>query len=99
LQVAVSPQHPELRAAVEGLPVAGFTGTLADRYRRPPAVAGAGLTRAKTGTLAGVNALAGLTVDAAGRLLVFAFITDTAVGPDATEAALDRLAARIAAYR
>ncbi|HEU5034362.1 MAG TPA: D-alanyl-D-alanine carboxypeptidase/D-alanyl-D-alanine-endopeptidase [Mycobacteriales bacterium] len=79
-----------------GLPVAGFTGTLADRYRRPPARAAAGLVRAKTGTLAGVSTLAGQVVDADGRLLVFAFLSNHAPAPTAAEAALDRLAARLA---
>ena len=32
LVVAASPEHPELRAVLTGLPVAGFNGTLADRF-------------------------------------------------------------------
>lgn len=80
----------------EGLPVAGFTGTLADRYRGPARSVGAGVVRAKTGTLAGVSGLAGQVVDASGRLLLFAFLTDHAPSPTAAEAALDRLAARLA---
>jgi D-alanyl-D-alanine carboxypeptidase/D-alanyl-D-alanine-endopeptidase (penicillin-binding protein 4) len=89
-------QRPELRPVTAGLPIAGFTGTLADRYRHRPNSAGAGLVRAKTGTLAGVNTLAGSVVDGDGRLLVFAFLTDRAAGPDVTEPALDRLAADLA---
>jgi serine-type D-Ala-D-Ala carboxypeptidase/endopeptidase (penicillin-binding protein 4) len=88
--------RPELRPIATGLPVAGFTGTLADRYRSRPNRDGAGVVRAKTGTLAGVNALAGTVTDADGRLLIFAFLTDRAADPDATEAALDRLAAALA---
>ena len=85
-----------LQGIVQGLPVAGLTGTLADRYRRGPARAGAGVVRAKTGTLAGVNALAGQVVDADGRLLDFAFLTDHAALPSTAEAGLDRLAAALA---
>ena len=96
VRLVVGPGHPQLRAVAAGMPVAGLTGTLADRFRRGPASAAAGLARAKTGTLAGVNTIAGYVVDASGRLLVFAFLTDRAVGPDATEAALDRLVGRLA---
>lgn len=96
VQLAASATHPELRAVLDGLPVAGLTGTLASRYRHGPARGAAGVARAKTGTLAGVNTIAGYLVDADGRLLMFAFMTDRAVGPDATEAALDRLVARLA---
>ena len=89
-------QRPGLAAVSAGLPIAGFTGTLAERYRQRLTRAGAGVVRAKTGTLAGVNTLAGAVVDADGRLLVFAFLTNRATGPDATEPALDRLAAELA---
>lgn len=85
-----------LQPVVQGLPVAGLTGTLADRYRHGGARAGAGVVRAKTGTLAGVSALAGQVVDADGRLLDFAFLTDHAALPAPAEAALDRLAAALA---
>ena len=88
--------RPELRPIAVGLPVAGFTGTLADRYRDRQTRGGAGVVRAKTGTLAGVNSLAGTVTDADGRLLIFAFLTDRAVDPNTTEHALDRLAADLA---
>lgn len=96
LQLAAGPGHPELRPLLDGLPVAGLTGTLHDRYRHGPAHAAAGDLRAKTGNLTGVNSLAGEVVDADGNLLFFAFLTDRASSPDAGEAALDRLAARLA---
>ena len=88
--------RPELNPITAGFPVAGFSGTLADRYRHRPTRDGAGVVRAKTGTLAGVNTLAGTVTDADGRLLLFAFMTDRAADPDTTEAALDRLAAELA---
>jgi D-alanyl-D-alanine carboxypeptidase/D-alanyl-D-alanine-endopeptidase (penicillin-binding protein 4) len=88
--------QPALRGLLEGVPVAAATGTLAKRYRSAPARPGAGVVRAKTGTLAGVNSLAGTVVDSDGRLLLFAFFTDRAIGPSRAEAALDRLAAVLA---
>jgi D-alanyl-D-alanine carboxypeptidase/D-alanyl-D-alanine-endopeptidase (penicillin-binding protein 4) len=78
--------------------VAGFSGTLDDRFDTAPARRGAGVVRAKTGSLSGVSTLAGITVDADGRLLAFALLAD-AVPPGGTgpaEAALDRVAARLA---
>ena len=96
LRLAISPTHPELRPLLDGLPIAGLTGTLADRYRRRDVSAAAGLARAKTGTLLGVNTIAGYVVDTDGRLLVFAFLTGHAVSPDTAEPALDRLVAALA---
>jgi serine-type D-Ala-D-Ala carboxypeptidase/endopeptidase (penicillin-binding protein 4) len=89
-------ERPELRPVVAGLPVAGFSGTVFDRFRERDTRRGAGVVRAKTGTLNGVSALAGQLVDADGRLLVFAFLTDRAPSPDVAEDALDALAARLA---
>jgi D-alanyl-D-alanine carboxypeptidase/D-alanyl-D-alanine-endopeptidase (penicillin-binding protein 4) len=91
----VAQDRPELQPVLAGLPVAGLTGTVADRYRSRPTHRAAGLVRAKTGTLAGVSALAGQLVDADGRLLVFAFLTDHAPTPELAEEALDRLATRL----
>ena len=94
LRAAVS--EAPLHGLLDGVPIAGATGTLAKRYRAAKTVSGAGVVRAKTGTLAGVNSLAGTVVDADGRLLVFAFFTDRAASPTRAEAALDRLAAILA---
>jgi D-alanyl-D-alanine carboxypeptidase/D-alanyl-D-alanine-endopeptidase (penicillin-binding protein 4) len=81
-----------------GLPVAGVTGTLTDRFATAGTSAGRGVVRAKTGTLTGVNSLSGLVRDAQGRLLAFSFIADGSPGPvlDA-RAALDRGASVLAA--
>jgi len=85
-----------LRPVVTGLPVAGLTGTLADRYAGR-AKAAAGLVRAKTGTLSHVSAIAGTAVDRSGELLIFAFVANRVPSPDPTaaEGALDRLAAAL----
>ncbi|MFL6137683.1 MAG: D-alanyl-D-alanine carboxypeptidase/D-alanyl-D-alanine-endopeptidase [Frankiaceae bacterium] len=98
LRAAVDPARPLLRSIATGLAVAGFDGTLDDRFASAATRAAAGLVRAKTGTLRHVSALAGLTVDADGRLLIFAFVADrvVALDPAAAEAALDRIAAALA---
>ncbi|OON75402.1 D-alanyl-D-alanine carboxypeptidase/D-alanyl-D-alanine endopeptidase [Streptomyces tsukubensis] len=93
---ASDPARPELRPVVTGLPVAGFTGTLSSRYKDAADAAGVGLVRAKTGTLTGVNTLAGTVVDADGRLLVFAFMTEGATDPQAAQSTLDRMASTVA---
>ncbi|GGP74507.1 D-alanyl-D-alanine carboxypeptidase [Streptomyces melanogenes] len=91
---AADPAHPELRPVLTGLPVAGFTGTLRARYGATSSATG--LVRAKTGTLSGVNALAGTVVDADGHLLTFAFLAADTPGPDPAQRALDRLADQLA---
>lgn len=90
LALAAGPDHPELRPVLTGLPVAGFSGTLGDRYTATSR--GTGLIRAKTGTLTGVNSLAGTAVDAKGRLLAFAFLASGTTSPGEAEASLDTLA-------
>lgn len=93
LATAGDTAHPELRPVLTGLPVAGFTGTLTSRY----ADGAAGIVRAKTGTLTGVNTLAGTVVDQDGRLLAFAFLTSDTTDPTAAQTALDRAATALAA--
>ncbi|MEW2356378.1 D-alanyl-D-alanine carboxypeptidase/D-alanyl-D-alanine-endopeptidase [Spirillospora sp. NPDC029432] len=96
ISVAASAARPELRAAITGMPVAGFSGTLnMPRYTSPSSRAGAGVVRAKTGTLAGVSTLAGVAYDADGRLLAFAFMMGDGKGA-VDPGHLDRLAAAVA---
>lgn len=83
-----------LRPLLDGLPVAGGTGTLAERYDGPGARPGRGYVRAKTGTLSGVNSLAGVALDADGRLLVFALLSNGSQSSTARPA-LDAIAARL----
>jgi D-alanyl-D-alanine carboxypeptidase/D-alanyl-D-alanine-endopeptidase (penicillin-binding protein 4) len=80
-----------LRPLLVGLPVAGGSGTLADRYQGPAAGA-RGWVRAKTGTLTGVNSLAGTVLDAEGRVLVFALLSN-GPSPVSVRPRLDALAA------
>ncbi|MCW2714592.1 MAG: D-alanyl-D-alaninecarboxypeptidase/D-alanyl-D-alanine-endopeptidase [Frankiales bacterium] len=100
LAEAASGREPRLAPVLTGLPVAGFVGTLSDRYRAGgTGTPGAGNVRAKTGTLNDVSALAGLLRTADGRLLAFDLTAD-GVPLGATrqaEAALDALATGLAA--
>jgi D-alanyl-D-alanine carboxypeptidase/D-alanyl-D-alanine-endopeptidase (penicillin-binding protein 4) len=93
---ASSAKHPELRTVMSGMPIAGFSGTLADRYGNGTAATGKGVVRAKTGTLNGVNTLAGVVDDADGRLLTFAFMANNVQSPAVALAALDSLAGTLA---
>ncbi|MEU8758492.1 D-alanyl-D-alanine carboxypeptidase/D-alanyl-D-alanine-endopeptidase [Streptomyces sp. NPDC048659] len=96
---AADPARPALRPVLTGLPVGGFSGTLAGRFGTGTTAPGAGLVRAKTGTLTGVNTLTGTVVTADGRLLAFAFLAGRTDSPGTAQPALDRLAAALAAPR
>jgi D-alanyl-D-alanine carboxypeptidase/D-alanyl-D-alanine-endopeptidase (penicillin-binding protein 4) len=100
LGLVAGPDGAPLRGLVTALPVAGFSGTLADRYRSGASAPGAGVVRAKTGTLTAVSTLAGFVHDADGRLLIFAALADqvapTAADTTAADQALDDVAARLA---
>jgi D-alanyl-D-alanine carboxypeptidase len=96
--LAASDRHPTLRSVITGMPVAGFSGTLEDRYAGGSTTeAGAGSVRAKTGTLSDVTTLAGLVYDADGRVLAFAFMVNKVKSVDTARVALDRLASAVAA--
>ncbi|MEO5779094.1 D-alanyl-D-alanine carboxypeptidase/D-alanyl-D-alanine-endopeptidase [Arthrobacter sp. PAMC25284] len=96
VRTMTSGEDARLRAALPGFPVAALTGTLGERFRGGNTAAGAGLVRAKTGTLNTVSALSGYVVDADGRLLVFAFIGN-GLSPGAdNKPVLDRSAAVLA---
>ncbi|KAB3519862.1 D-alanyl-D-alanine carboxypeptidase/D-alanyl-D-alanine-endopeptidase [Corynebacterium sp. zg254] len=80
------------RPLLDALPVSSVEGTLSHRYEEGSgAEASAGYVRAKTGTLDGVNALAGTVMTEDGRPLTFAFLSNDS-SPDEARPALDRLA-------
>ena len=70
LVAAADPARPDLAGVLQGLPVAGFSGSLSYRFGED-AEAGLGAVRAKTGTLTGVHALAGTVVGEDGSVMVF----------------------------
>lgn len=81
----------EARSLLASLPVAGASGTLADRY---DGMAGRGWVRAKTGTLDETSALVGVVTSEHGHQYTFAFISN---GADvmASRAGVDRLASAL----
>lgn len=83
--------QPKLRPLLDSLPIAGGTGTLADRYGANAAGA-AGWVRAKTGTLSGVSTLAGIVTDVDNRVLAFALMSG-GTPPELARPALDDVAA------
>uniref|UniRef100_UPI003570ED6F D-alanyl-D-alanine carboxypeptidase/D-alanyl-D-alanine endopeptidase n=1 Tax=Pilimelia terevasa TaxID=53372 RepID=UPI003570ED6F len=92
-------RRPALSGLYDGLPVAGWSGTLTRRFQAPAGTGrpGIGVVRAKTGTLRDVNAMAGVVTTADGRALAFAAVANNATLPFwETEAALDALAATLA---
>jgi D-alanyl-D-alanine carboxypeptidase/D-alanyl-D-alanine-endopeptidase (penicillin-binding protein 4) len=96
LQLAASGPNSELRQVAIGLPIAGMTGTLTDRF--PGSTYAIGAVRAKTGSLPGVTALAGTIVTASDRLLLFVIVADQTPGQGqfAARQVMDRFVDQIA---
>jgi D-alanyl-D-alanine carboxypeptidase/D-alanyl-D-alanine-endopeptidase (penicillin-binding protein 4) len=104
--LAVAARTPALSAAITGLPVAGFTGTLSAGRSvfgdigslGSGAARGAarGVVRAKTGNLTAVASLAGLAYDRSGRLLIFAIMAPRVPGAGMLPAAADAIDAAAA---
>ena len=100
VRVAGGGRQAALRAAITGMPVAGFSGTLAPGqsvfgHFGPAAL---GTVQAKTGNLTRVVSLAGIVSDANGRLLAFAFMADRLPGGQLVHAAgvIDAMATALA---
>jgi serine-type D-Ala-D-Ala carboxypeptidase/endopeptidase (penicillin-binding protein 4) len=96
LALAADTDRPQLMWLLSGLPVAGASGTLVNRFASGVQREARGLVRAKTGSLTGVNALAGVVVDADGRMLAFAILADDTGGSVAARRALDSVATALA---
>lgn len=97
LRAAADERRPALRSVIDGLPVAGFTGSLTGRFAKG-GEDGLGRVRAKTGTLTGVHALAGVVTGADGAPMVFVVAADRVVPARTLDArqALDVAVARLA---
>lgn len=94
--IVLAAREPQLRALVTGLPVAGVSGTLDDRFTAEDALAGRGVVRAKTGTIRSAHSLTGYTVTADGQPLAFAFLVEGGAGQTSARAWLDGVTAALA---
>ncbi|KQY60452.1 hypothetical protein ASD11_13475 [Aeromicrobium sp. Root495] len=94
--VALAPTRARTSSLVTDIPVGGFSGTLKNRFS--DAGAARGSVRAKTGTLTGVHAIAGMVTTRSGAPLAFSVMTDATkdINPFVTQAALDDLAVALA---
>ncbi len=79
-----------------GLPVAGLTGTLAERFAVKGMKQAIGYVRAKTGSLNDTVALAGSVRDRDGRVLVFAILVNSIPSVAAARATVDKIANQLA---
>jgi serine-type D-Ala-D-Ala carboxypeptidase/endopeptidase (penicillin-binding protein 4) len=95
LQLAAGEQHPELRAVITGLPVAGVEGSLRIRYFDNQSLDGRGVVRGKTGTLNKVRAQAGLVRTSDGSLLAYAFLINNPKNEYNARVWLDRVTTAI----
>ncbi len=77
------------------LAIAGFTGTLSDRFTSARQSAAAGFVRAKTGTLSDVVTLAGIVPDVDGRVLVFAVMANDVPSIGGARTVVDQIASRL----
>ena len=96
VRLGLDDDHPELRSLLTGLPLAGATGSLANRFFSPGTELGRGAVRAKTGTLTEVHSLGGYTRTRSGRVLVFAFLVNGG-DPFPDRVYLDRVSSAITA--
>lgn len=96
--LALAAKTPKLRAAVTGLPVAGFAGTLTTGQSIFGGIGGAarGVVRAKTGNLSTVASLAGLAYDRSGALLLFAIMVPQVPDANGLQTAADAIDAAAA---
>lgn len=89
-------QAKELWPIAAGLPVAGLTGTLADRFTLKATRQAIGYVRAKTGSLSDTVALAGSVRDRDGRVLTFAVLANKIPSVAAARATVDKIANQLA---
>lgn len=93
--IALALDTERLNAVAAGLPVAGVSGTLEDRFDDKSEKAARGNVHAKTGTLVGIATLTGYLTTADGARLAFAAMANDTVGQTTGYNWLDRSVATV----
>lgn len=91
--IRATPAQNAVIFAASGMPTSGVSGTLKSRYLTAPTSCARSAVRAKTGTLADVVALSGVSTGVDGRERVFSVIVNGVTSTDAARADVDALAA------
>lgn len=89
------PTYRPLVYSSTGMPVAGRTGTLKNRFSSWPSSCAVDKVRAKTGSLRDVTVLTGIATGRDGRVRSFAFIANGRANTAAVRTRLDELAATV----
>lgn len=97
LRAAAGTKHPDLRAVITGLPVAGVEGSLRHRFGGDDTEAARGQVRGKTGTLRKVHSLAGFVRTVDGSLIAYAFLVNDPKNDFAAVVWLEKVTAAVAA--
>lgn len=97
LAEVASGEVPALEQILYDVPIAGLTGTLADRFEAEDTKDADGLVRGKTGYLGGAATLAGVSVLPDGRTVGYSIVVHGFDGAeaDAARAAVDEVAAEM----
>ncbi|WP_425863926.1 D-alanyl-D-alanine carboxypeptidase/D-alanyl-D-alanine-endopeptidase [Arthrobacter sp. TWP1-1] len=80
LSLMLADPAADIGQALPGLPIAGLTGSLDKRFSSSSLLDGAGVVRAKTGSLNQVTSLSGYVINSDGRLLVFSILGNGLTG-------------------
>jgi D-alanyl-D-alanine carboxypeptidase/D-alanyl-D-alanine-endopeptidase (penicillin-binding protein 4) len=91
--IRTTPAQNSVIFAATGMPTSGVSGTLKDRYLIAPTSCARSDIRAKTGTLADVVALSGVSTGVDGRERLFSVIVNGVSSTSAARADVDALAA------
>ena len=89
MQLRTAAASSQASSVFQSMPVAGWSGSLAERFEASSE--GEGVVRAKTGTLTGVSSLTGAVDTDDGRLIVFSMISNGAANPQEVETAMDEV--------